>query len=367
MRNKLRLRIPLAAQTIYYTTDGSTPTASSTKYTGAFQLSTDATVQAIASASGYLQSAVASATYNFNTQTPMPQFSPAGGTYTTTQAVTISDSTSGAVIYYTTNGSTPTTSSTKYTGPITVSTNTVINAMATFSGLTNSNVASASYTIQPNGTEINYGSGFSSVFTSLTLNGSATNVDDSRLQLTTGLTYQAGSVFYNTPTNIQAFTTDFAFQLSNAVADGFTFTIQNVGPTAIGGDGGSLGYGPNPNTGTTGGVSKSVAIKFDFYSNNGEGTDSTGLYVNGVAPTVPAVDMTSSGVLLNAGDTITAHMTYDGVNLIMTLTDIVVNKTFTHYLAGQYSVHYREQPRIYRIYRRVWWLERRTRKFCHGP
>ena len=81
----------------------------STKYTGAFQLSTDATVQAIASASGYLQSAVASATYNFNTQTPMPQFSPAAGTYTTTQSVTISDSTSGAVIYYTTNGSTPTT------------------------------------------------------------------------------------------------------------------------------------------------------------------------------------------------------------------------------------------------------------------
>ena len=155
-------------------------------------------MQAIASASGYLQSAVASATYNFNTQTPMPQFSPAGGTYTTTQAVTISDSTSGAVIYYTTNGSTPTTSSTKYTGPITVSTNTVINAMATFSGLTNSNVASASYTIQPNGTEINYGSGFSSV-AGLTLNGSATNVDDSRLQLTTGLTYQAGSAVLQHP------------------------------------------------------------------------------------------------------------------------------------------------------------------------
>jgi hypothetical protein len=319
----------VSGATIYYTTDGSTPTASSTKYTGAFQLSTDATVQAIASASGYLQSAVASATYNFNTQTPMPQFSPAGGTYTTTQAVTISDSTSGAVIYYTTNGSTPTTSSTKYTGPITVSANTVINAIATFSGLTNSNLASASYTIQPNGTEINYGSGFASV-AGLTLNGSATNVDDSRLQLTTGLTLQSASVFYNTPTNIQAFTTDFAFQLSNAVADGFTFTIQNVSPTAIGGNGGSLGYGPNPNTGTTGGIAKSVAVKFDFYSNNGEGTDSTGLYVNGVAPTVPAVDMTSSGVLLNSGDTITAHMTYDGVNLIMTLTDIVVNKTFTH-------------------------------------
>ncbi len=84
--------------------------------------------------------------------------------------------------------------------------NTVINAIATDSGLTNSNVASASYTIQPNGTGINYGNGFASV-AGLTLNGSATNTDDSRLQLTTGGTYQASSVFYNTPTNIQAFTT----------------------------------------------------------------------------------------------------------------------------------------------------------------
>ncbi len=243
--------------------------------------------------------------------------------------MTISDSTSGAAIYYTTNGSTPTTGSTKYTGPITVASNTVINAIAVLSGLTNSNVASASYTIQPNGTEINFGNGFGGEV-GLTFNGSATNVDDTRLQLTTGLANQAGSAFYNTPTNIQAFTTDFSFQLSNAVADGFTFTMQNVAPTALGGSGGSLGYGPNPNTGTTGGIAKSVAIKFDFFNNNGEGTDSTGLYVNGVAPTVPAVDMTSSGVLINSGDAINAHMTYDGVNLIMTLTDIVVNKTFTH-------------------------------------
>ena len=78
----------ITGATIYYTTDGSTPTASSTLYTGAFQVSTDMTVQAIASAIGYLQSAVASATYNFSTQTPMPQFSPAAGTYTTTQSVT---------------------------------------------------------------------------------------------------------------------------------------------------------------------------------------------------------------------------------------------------------------------------------------
>ena len=63
--------------------------------------------------------------------------------------------------------------------------------------------------------------------------------------------------------------------------------------------------------------------------------------------------MTSSGVLLNSGDTITAHMTYDGANLVMTLTDIVVNKTFTHTFPDQYSRHPRQQPRIYRLYRRL--------------
>ncbi|MGA3223159.1 MAG: chitobiase/beta-hexosaminidase C-terminal domain-containing protein [Acidobacteriaceae bacterium] len=314
---------------IYYTTDGSTPTTASTRYTGPFQLSSDSTLQAIASASGYLQSAVASATYSFNTQAAAPQFSPAAGSYTAAQTVSISDSTAGATIYYTTNGSTPTTASSVYAGPISVSSTTTINAIAVLSGLTNSNLATAAYSIVPSGTAINFGNGFASV-AGMTLNGSATNVDDSRLQLTTGLTYQAGSAFYNTPTNIQAFTTDFAFQLSNAQADGFTFTLQNVGPTAIGGEGGGLGYGPDPGTGTPAGIAKSVAIKFDFYNNSGEGSDSTGLYVNGAVPTVPAVDMTSSGLLLASGDSIAAHITYDGTNLVLTLTDVVANKTFTH-------------------------------------
>ena len=78
-----------------------------------------------------------------------PAFSPAAGTYTSAQSVTLSDATSGATIYYTTNGTTPTTSSTQYTGPITVSSTETLQAIAAATGDTNSGVASAVYTITP--------------------------------------------------------------------------------------------------------------------------------------------------------------------------------------------------------------------------
>ena len=76
-----------------------------------------------------------------------PTFSPAAGTYSSAQSVTISDATSDATIYYTTNGTTPTTSSTEYTGPITVSSTETLKAIAAVGGDTNSAVASADYTV----------------------------------------------------------------------------------------------------------------------------------------------------------------------------------------------------------------------------
>ncbi len=81
-------------------------------------------------------------------QTATPTFSPAAGTYTAAQSVTISDSTAGATIYFTKDGTTPTTGSTKYTSPIAVTATETIKAIATASNHTNSAVASATYTIQ---------------------------------------------------------------------------------------------------------------------------------------------------------------------------------------------------------------------------
>ena len=138
---------PTPAATIYYTTDGSTPTTTSTKYTAPILVQVTETIKAIAVATGYTQSAVASATYIIKPTVATPVFSPVAGTYTSTQSVTINDATLGATIYYTTNGSTPTTASTKYTGPITARVTQTIKAIATATGDTQSAVASATYTL----------------------------------------------------------------------------------------------------------------------------------------------------------------------------------------------------------------------------
>jgi hypothetical protein len=134
--------------TIYYTTNGTTPTTSSTKYSSAITVSTSETLEVIAVASGYSSSAVASAKYSISAAPAMPTISLAAGTYTGTQSVTMSDTTSGATIYYTTNGTTPTTSSTKYSSAISVSTSETIEAIAVGTGGSGSSAtASAKYTI----------------------------------------------------------------------------------------------------------------------------------------------------------------------------------------------------------------------------
>jgi hypothetical protein len=133
--------------TIYYTVNGTTPTTASTKYTGTeITVSADETIEAIAVATGYAQSAVATATYDI--EAALPAFSVKAGTYSSAQSVTLSDTTPGATIYYTTNGTTPTTSSTKYTGTaITVSASETVEAIAVATGYAESGVASAKYII----------------------------------------------------------------------------------------------------------------------------------------------------------------------------------------------------------------------------
>ena len=199
----------------------------------------------------------------------------------------------------------------------TLSTTATIEAIAVSSGYNNSAVASGTYAINTSGNPyVSYGSGFSS--TGLMLNGSA-KLSGTRLLLTDGGSNEVSSTFYATPLNIQSFTTDFSFQLTSPDADGFAFVIQNAGTTALGPGGGGLGYGPDAPGGTPG-IPTSAALKFDLYSNAGEGTNSVGLYTNGASPTLPATTL-GGNVNLHSGDVFSAHIAYDGTTLTLTITD----------------------------------------------
>jgi hypothetical protein len=141
------LSSPYAPDAIYYTTDGSTPTTSSPVYTGPIAVSTTKTIKAFATKAGWADSGVASAAYVINGAVSAPAFSIAGGSYGPAQTVSLSSSTAGALIYYTLNNSTPTQSATQYTGPIYVSTNQTIKAIAIKQDFIDSVISTASYVI----------------------------------------------------------------------------------------------------------------------------------------------------------------------------------------------------------------------------
>lgn len=76
-----------------------------------------------------------------------PDFNPTAGTYYEPQQVAISSTTDSVSIYYTTDGTIPTSASTLYTGPISVNTDMTIKAIAIRNGWNDSPVAEAAYVI----------------------------------------------------------------------------------------------------------------------------------------------------------------------------------------------------------------------------
>jgi len=141
----------ISGATIRYTTDGNVPSATiGTVYTGPVSVSASEILQAFILVNGVSDSTVASAIYTINLpQVATPTFSPGSNEfYTSAQTVTISTTSNGASIRYTTDGSNPSeTHGTLYSGPVTAL-NITLLAIAYQNGVADSTVSGGSYILQ---------------------------------------------------------------------------------------------------------------------------------------------------------------------------------------------------------------------------
>ena len=143
-----------AEATIYYTVDGTEPTAASTPFAAGTPISIAATttLKAFAVKDEMEDSAVLTALYTITpAKVATPTATPPAGPYTGTQSVTLATTTAGATIYYTTDGTEPTIASTVFAAatPISIAATTTLKAFAVKDDMLNSDVLTAAYTITP--------------------------------------------------------------------------------------------------------------------------------------------------------------------------------------------------------------------------
>ena len=249
---------------VYYTTDGTEPTADSIKYTAPFTITNSATVKAIAVKEGCYNSKITSAAFTRESSTlDAPVITPNGGTFSNSCEVSITAQ-EGASIFYTTDGTDPTADSSRYTAPFTLTNNATVKAIAIKEGCNNSEIASAAFTIEistldapvitPNG-----GTFSNSCEVSITAQEGA-----SIFYTTDGTDPTADSSRYTAPFTI----TNSAVVKAIAVKEGYSnskiataeFTKRSGGGSGSGGSGSSGGRpaaSTEPDDPTIGGSSKS--------------------------------------------------------------------------------------------------------------
>ncbi|WP_379129104.1 glycoside hydrolase family 3 N-terminal domain-containing protein [Paenibacillus sp. sgz500958] len=133
----------IAGAKIYYTTDGTLPTKDSIRYSGPVTISPSKVLRAITVVEGMADSYISFSA----AATAPPKASPGTGTYNNRISVNLTSKTAGAAIYFTVDGTAPTTSSTLYSGPISVNSDTIVKAIAIKDGMNHSDVGEFVYTI----------------------------------------------------------------------------------------------------------------------------------------------------------------------------------------------------------------------------
>ena len=207
-----------AGATIYYTTDGTTPTTSSNVYSDSFKISAAATVKAYAVLTGFNDSEVA-------TEDCTPVCAPVtasvdAGNVSAGTSVELSCATEGATIYYTVDNSEPTTSSSVYSEALTINATTTVKAIAAKENYTSCEVQTFTYTVVV-ATPLDAPTGLSFASNTLTWtavdNASSYNVkvgDNEPVSATTASfnmsTYAAGTY----SVTVQALSTDAAYSAS---------------------------------------------------------------------------------------------------------------------------------------------------------
>ncbi|MBK9579325.1 MAG: chitobiase/beta-hexosaminidase C-terminal domain-containing protein [Fibrobacterota bacterium] len=145
----VKLSTATAGAHIRYSLDGSVPTdtAAYDLFVDSVQVASTRTFRAVAFKSGWTASTPSTFAYTITGTVATPVITPATGTYTVAQSVTITSATAGASIYYTTDGTAPTTASTLYAGAISVAASTTVRAIAVKTGWANSAGATSNLTI----------------------------------------------------------------------------------------------------------------------------------------------------------------------------------------------------------------------------
>jgi len=245
-----------------------------------------------------------------NLQTATPIIYPSGGGFTNSVAVslTLPSNAPSSQIYYTLNGAAPTTNSTVYSKPFTLTQTTTVEAMTVVPGFVNGPVTMTIFT--------NTVTGFGGSGSGWTFNGGATATNNV-LELTDGGSFEARSAFFNLPQIVSNFQAQFIYQAAavgkTPLGDGAVFVVQNApaGVRALGDDGGGLGY-----------VSINVSVAIDFYLGSGMGTRlATGGSPGSYTSTLP--------VNLDSGDPIWVGLNYNGSSLTETLVDMTTEASYT--------------------------------------